>query len=194
MKTIIVILSLLLASLAAAQTTTTTNCDVNGNQVNCTSTDDNAQQQAKAQQQADNDKAMSDLGSALGTGLANAINNHKLKKQLKQFCAAHPGERVYEGKTFIGGCPGTPSPLYVRQVIISDDKVSAEKAGLARYSTIDGDVLTTHSERASEMRLHMTLNDGVFPRRLKAAHITTWVYTNDKDVTLTYDVNTGQMK
>lgn len=93
-------------STAHAQQSTNTNCNVNGNNVNCTSTttDYGAQQQHSYEQG-------QQIGNALGTGLALAIQSHAEEKFVKKFCAANPGGdwrwyRRSDGHTLATGhCP-----------------------------------------------------------------------------------------
>jgi hypothetical protein len=69
-----------------SQQTTNTNCNLSGNNVNCTSnTTDYGAQQQRAYEQGQQ------IGNALGTGLALAMQSHSQEKWVKKFCAAHPG-------------------------------------------------------------------------------------------------------
>jgi hypothetical protein len=71
----------------AQQTTTNTNCNVYGSTMNCTSTStDNSAQQRQAYETGQQ------IGNALGTGMAAAMQAHAFSKELKKYCAAHPGE------------------------------------------------------------------------------------------------------
>jgi hypothetical protein len=69
------------------QQTTNTNCSVNGNTANCTSTttDTGAQQQRAYE-------AGQQIGNALGSGIALAMQSHSKSSWVKKFCARHPGE------------------------------------------------------------------------------------------------------
>jgi hypothetical protein len=172
--------------------TTTTNCTLIGNQANCTSTSDAQAQAQQQEQQRENDEAMRNAGTAIGQGLGNMMAARKNRKTLERYCSQHPGEYWTWGNQH-GECPGTMSEAYARQHLIDASKFSARKTGLAIYTTVDGPVLTTHSERASETRLHMVVADDNWNRAVTAAHITTFVYTNDKDVNLTYDLRINQL-
>ena len=90
--------ALLCGSTARAQgTTTQTTCNVNGQQVNCTSTDNSAQQAAQAQQQADIDASFRQLGDALGTAIARKRYEKNLEGQVSNnlmYCGGHPDARV----------------------------------------------------------------------------------------------------
>jgi hypothetical protein len=135
---------------------------------------------------------MRNAGTAIGQGLGNMMAARKNRKTLERYCSQHPGEYWTWGNQH-GECPGTMSEAYARQHLIDASKFSARKTGLAIYTTVDGPVLTTHSERASETRLHMVVADDNWNRAVTAAHITTFVYTNDKDVNLTYDLRINQL-
>lgn len=172
--------------------TTTTNCTLIGNQANCTSTSDAQAQAQQQEQQRENDEAMRNAGTAIGQGLGNMMAARKNRKTLERYCSQHPGE-YWTWDNQHGECPGTMSEAYARQHLIDASKFSARKTGLAIYTTVDGPVLTTHSERASETRLHMVVADENWNRAVTAAHITTFVYTNDKDVNLAYDLKKNQL-
>jgi hypothetical protein len=94
------------ANLTYPQQTTNTNCNVSGNNINCTSdtTDYGAQQQRL-------DEAGQQIGNALGTGIALAMQSHAQEKWVKKYCAAHPGGdwrwfRRSDGHTITTGhCP-----------------------------------------------------------------------------------------
>jgi hypothetical protein len=74
MKSILLTAILLVCGLPAfAQTQTQTNCTANGNQINCTSTDNSAANAAAAQQQKDLDASMNNLGTAIGTALPESV-------------------------------------------------------------------------------------------------------------------------
>jgi hypothetical protein len=69
-----------------AQQTTNTNCTTIGNNINCTSnTTDNAAQQQRAYETGQQ------VGNALGSGLAMAMQAHSFNKGVRNYCAAHPG-------------------------------------------------------------------------------------------------------
>ena len=82
---------------ANAQQTTNTNCRESGYSVNCTSTT------------TDNTAANQQIGDALGTGIARAMEAGKKGRWVKKFCARHPGGGWYwhEGGTITdrGTCP-----------------------------------------------------------------------------------------
>ncbi len=87
MKSILFTAILLLFGLPAfAQTQTQTNCTANGDQINCTSTDNSAANAAAAQQQKDIDESMNKMGNAIGTAIGNKI----LKKRVSKWCVEHP--------------------------------------------------------------------------------------------------------
>jgi len=78
----------LLGTQALAQQTTTTHCNINGNSADCTSnTTDYGEQQRRAYE------AGQQVGNALGTGIARAMQQHAFSKGLKKYCAAHPGQQ-----------------------------------------------------------------------------------------------------
>ncbi len=88
------------------QQTTTTNCNVAGNNVNCTSnTTDYGAQQRQAYENGQQ------IGNALGSGLAIAMQAHSQNKWVKHFCEGHPGgswhwTRRSDGAiTASGNCP-----------------------------------------------------------------------------------------
>jgi hypothetical protein len=94
------------ATLTYSQQTTSTNCNVSGNNINCTSnTTDYAAQQQRAYEQGQQ------AGNALGTGLALAMQSHAQDRFVKKFCAANPGGdwrwyRKSDGHTLATGhCP-----------------------------------------------------------------------------------------
>jgi hypothetical protein len=172
--------------------TTTTNCTLIGNQANCASTSDAQAQAQQQERQRENDEAMQNAGTSIGQGLGNMMAARKYRKTLEHYCSKHPGEYWTSGDQH-GVCSGTMSEAYARQFLIHASKVAANKTGLAIYTTVDGSVVTTHSERASETRLHMVVTGEDWNRAIQAAHITTFVYTNDKDVNLTYDLRKSQL-
>ncbi len=82
---------LLFAPIIRGQQTTTTNsnCNLYGNNANCTSTStttDNAAQQQQAYE------AGQRVGSAIGQGIAAGMQAHAFSKGLQRYCDAHPGE------------------------------------------------------------------------------------------------------
>lgn len=88
-RAIIGVLLLFAPALHGQQTTTTnTNCNVYGDNANCTSistTTDNAAQQQQAYE------AGQKVGDAIGLGLAAGIDAHRRTNWVKHFCAGHPG-------------------------------------------------------------------------------------------------------
>jgi hypothetical protein len=52
--------------------------------------------------------------------------------------------------------------------------------------------LTVPSQRASLVRFHMQTTDQKYVQFLKQGNIKTFVYTNDKDQTFTYDLASGK--
>lgn len=108
----LVVLSALAFALALAgpalfsQQTTNTNCSEIGNTINCTSTTtDNSVQQQQM------NEAGRQVGNAIGTGLAVAIDSHRMHAYVKKYCPAHPGAywgwvRRSDGRTIASGyCP-----------------------------------------------------------------------------------------
>jgi len=192
------LLAVFLASLAStAQTTTSTNCTINQSSpssanANCNSTsvDQNAESNA-------NEEAGAKLGQGVGNLIAMGIRSHESKKNLKQYCKAHPGEpyqmRLPNGTvTSAGTCEGVMSADRSRELLNQNLCVGAIKAGKACYVVFSGDVLTEHSERASAIRYHMVTSDTLFMAELNHAGIRTFVYTNDSDQKFTYDVVAGR--
>lgn len=178
---------------ALAAQTTTTDCNLYGNTANCTSTTTPAQ----PTQQQRNEQA-SQQGQQIGAGLAPIIQAARYKHQFKKYCNAHQGENwtytLANGTVAERGvCPGVMSEAYAREMLIKSSAVDAKQTGVAIYSTVNGAVLTTHSERASETRLHLVIADEEWSRMVSGAHITTFVYTNDKDVNLTYNLKSNQL-
>ncbi len=81
----------------------------------------------------------------------------------------------------------------LREALIKSINATFTKEGVAGYAEISGDKLTVHSERASAVRLNMTLKNDQFLPSLKSAGISTFVYTNDAEQTFEYDVKEGQV-
>lgn len=85
------VLALLLCALPVfgQQSTTDTNCNVNGQQVNCTSntTTTGSTDAQRAEQQ----REMNEAGKAAGAALGSAIGNKILKKRVNKWCEGHPG-------------------------------------------------------------------------------------------------------
>jgi len=69
------------------QQTTNTYCTLYGNTASCssTTTDYGAQQQR-------NNEVARQAGEAIGRGLARAMQHHRFSKQMKKYCAGHPGQ------------------------------------------------------------------------------------------------------
>ena len=159
---------------------------------NCTSTDTGA---AARERQKENDEAMSNMGNALGVGMANMMQAHHNKKVLKKYCAQHPGEDWKWGDA-TGTCAGEMTPETARRVLIVKFGQDFHKIGVAGYADIAGDTLTVHSERASAIRFKMVLQEPVTQARIrvmKQAGITTYIYTNDAAFRQTYDLTSGQI-
>jgi hypothetical protein len=75
------------AHMASGQQTTTTDCTLNSNTAHCTSDSTNyAAQQQRAYEQGQQ------AGQALGQGIGVAMQAHAFDKNLRKYCAAHPGE------------------------------------------------------------------------------------------------------
>jgi hypothetical protein len=196
----LVVLSFALRHSARAQTTTTnTDCTINGSTANCTSTstDDSAQRQAQAAAQAEKDRQAEELGKSAGNAMGGlvglAMRKHAIGKQYKAYCNQHPGEswarRDAKGTVLDQGtCPGTLS----RQQVIDSMNKSFLAQNVVGYAEVSGDTLIDHSERASEMRFHMLLNQQMLDT-MHTINIKTFVYTNDKDQKYMYDVVTGHV-
>lgn len=200
----IAVLFLLAATATFAQTvTTTTNCDINGSgnsaSVRCTSTDDAAQQKAIADQQAAQKKSNDELFAHMGNAVGNVILRARINKGVRKYCDQHQGEPwnwQVNGQNLSGTCPGEMSQAVARKQLIDSFTGGFKKDGVAGYAEIVGDRLTVHSERASAMRFNMVLHDPANQRLfelVKQAGMTTYVYTNDADVNLTYDVKSSQI-
>ena len=199
-KLAIGMLFLLATTATFAQTvTTTTNCTVNGSgnsaSVNCTSTDDAAQQKAIADAQAAQKKSNDEMFAHMGNGVSNLILRAKINKSIRQYCDQHQGEPWTNGQNS-GVCPGELSQAAARSGLFIYYTDGFKKTGVAGYAEIVGDRLTVHSERASAMRFNMILHDPANQRLvelIKQAGIMTYVYTNDADVNLTYDMKSSQI-
>jgi hypothetical protein len=89
MKCVLAILVLLTAGSAfGQQSTTDTNCNVNGQQVNCTSntTSTGSTDAQRAEQQREMNESSKAAGAALGSAIGNTILKHRVNK----WCAGHP--------------------------------------------------------------------------------------------------------
>jgi hypothetical protein len=184
-----------------AQVTTTTNCNINSTGPNSASADcDSTSVDQGAQTRANNEAAQKlgeNTGKAVGGLIGLTIRNHADKKRLKQYCEAHPGE-LYEVTlpngtvSSTGKCDGAMSTARVRELLTQNLCAGAIKAGKACFVTVQGDVMTTHSERASLVRYHMVMSDAKLVQSLKQAELKTYIYTNDSDQKFEYDVATGK--
>jgi hypothetical protein len=184
-------------SLHGQTTTTNTDCNLNGNTANCTSTSTSdaaqiAQQQA---QQAERDKQLSEAGQNLGNALGTAINNARIRKGIRKYCDAHPGENFawqVNGKVVTSGvCPGELPLALARQQFIDGQRQAFIKNGVAGYAEFSGDTLIIHSERASAMRFHANIADVRMLAAIRAVHAKTFVYTNDQGQRFEYDAVAG---
>ncbi|MES2391042.1 MAG: hypothetical protein V4555_05335 [Acidobacteriota bacterium] len=98
-------LSVFLPLSVRTQQTTNTNCTTVGNNTNCASSTNNNGDQQRSYE------AGQQVGSALGTGLGIAIQNHSRNSWVKKYCAAHPGQnwrwtRNSDGRLLTSGhCP-----------------------------------------------------------------------------------------
>lgn len=111
--------------------------------------------------------------------------------ELNQYCAAYPGAPSKNGV-----CPGEMTQAIARKWLIDGFSQEFKRNGVAGYAEIVGDNLIVHSERASATRFKMILQDPATHLRLnviKQAGLTTWVYTNDANVNLTYDIKSSQI-
>ena len=70
------------------QSTTNTDCNVNGQQVNCTSntTSTGSTDAQRAEQQ----REMNEAGKAIGNAVGSAIGNKILRKRVNKWCEGHP--------------------------------------------------------------------------------------------------------
>ena len=194
----LVVLSFVLSRAMHGQTTTTnTDCTLNGNTANCTSTSTSdaaqiAQQQA---QQAERDKQLNEMGQNLGNALGTAINNGRIRKGIRKYCDAHPGENFawqVNGKVVTSGvCPGELPLALARQQFIDAERQAFIKNGVAGYAEFSGDALTIHSERASAMRFHANISDLRMLAAIRAVRAKTFVYTNDEGQRFEYDAVAG---
>jgi hypothetical protein len=94
MKYILAILVLLTAGSSAfgQQTSTTdTNCNVNGQQINCTSnTNSTPSTDSTDAQRAEQQREMNENTKAMGNALGSAIGNVILKHRVNKWCEGHP--------------------------------------------------------------------------------------------------------
>jgi len=89
MKYILAVFALVAAGSAfGQQSTTDTTCNVNGQQVNCTSntTGTGSTDATNAEQQ----REMNEAGKALGSAVGSAIGNKILKHRVNKWCEGHP--------------------------------------------------------------------------------------------------------
>lgn len=89
MKTTFITIAIFLALPAfGQQSTTNTNCNVNGQQVNCTSntTSTTSTDATNAEQQ----REMNEAGKAIGNAAGSAIGNKILKHRVNKWCEGHP--------------------------------------------------------------------------------------------------------
>lgn len=117
------------------------------------------------------------------------------------YCSGHPGEpwaqRSPAGAVLNRGtCQGEMSLAKARKLLIDNFDDSFKKSNVAGYAEIVGDNIIVHSERASAVRFGMVLHESVNSVRvqtMRQAGLKTWVYTNDADVNLTYDLQSSQI-
>jgi PEGA domain-containing protein len=89
MKITLLAIGVFIASSAfGQQSTTDTTCNVNGQQVNCTSntTSTGSTDAQRAEQQ----REMSEAGKAIGAAVGSAIGNKILKHRINKWCEGHP--------------------------------------------------------------------------------------------------------
>lgn len=189
-------------SFAQVETHCSTSGTSNSGQINsstdCTSTDTGAAQAERTKQ---NDEAMSTMGNAMGVLIGRSVQAHHYKKEIKKYCSEHPGEDWFSRNAADaivdrGTCPGDINPAIARTDLINNFNRDFKKNGVAGYAEIVGDTFMLHSERASGIRFKMVLQEPVGQSRLKmmkGAGITTYVYTNDADVNLSYDLKSSQI-
>jgi hypothetical protein len=84
----IMVLFLCAVPLFGQQSTTDTNCNVNGQQVNCTSntTSTGSTDVQRAEQQ----REMNEAGKAVGSAVGSLIGNKILKHRIDKWCGGHP--------------------------------------------------------------------------------------------------------
>ena len=115
---------------------------------------------------------------------------------LKQYCNAHPGE-FWAKKTPAGviqnsgTCPGEISQSAAQKWLIDSFRKTITESGSVGFAEIVGNKIIAHDERASAVRLHMTVQSPDFLEKARQAGLATFVYTNDADVNLTYDVKSS---
>jgi hypothetical protein len=68
-----------------------------------------------------------------------------------------------------------------------------QRDGILGYAELSGEKLTVHSQRATEMRFHMTLVSGRMLDMMRRAGVSTYTYTNDSDQNFLYDVRAAQI-
>lgn len=204
----IALVALLFSAVAYAQAPDY-NCDVdmspNGNSgtAKCKPDvpfDQTPEGKAEAARRAANDKQLTDAGAAFGNVFASILDKHAMNKGIRKYCDQHPGEPSHwqeNGQVvWRGTCPGEMSQATAQKLVINAFNESFKKSGVAGYAEVVGDRLTVHSERASAIRFQMVLHDPANQSKFKTiaqAGIATYVYTNDADVNLTYDVKSGQI-
>src|SRR5208282_241802 len=88
--------------------------------------------------------------------------------------------------------PGDGTMSAARVVEMLNSRFVADK--VVGYAEGAGDTLTIHSEPASGMRFHMMLADKRELETLRAAGFKTVLYTNDADVNLKGDVESGRIE
>jgi len=88
--------------------------------------------------------------------------------------------------------PGDGTMSAARVVEMLNSRFVADK--VVGYAESAGDTLTIHSEPASGMRFHMMLADKRELETLRAAGFKTVLYTNDADVNLKGDVESGRIE
>jgi hypothetical protein len=76
------------------------NCTTAGSNINCTSTTTDY----GAQQQRDYE-AGQQVGRAIGSGVAVAIQRHSFNKSVQRYCSKHPGQNWSSGSGETGYCP-----------------------------------------------------------------------------------------
>lgn len=194
---------LLFAAVGAAGQTTTTdsNCSIystgaNTASADCTSTTHTPPQPVPL----DQDPSYK-VGQQLGKGVGNLgtalIVNHKRAKMIKEYCATHSGEDYGQKDasgtfTKLGTCPGAIPVARRQQILIQSVRADATKTGIAKFAEVKGNTYVLHSERAGVVRFHSLITDPAFMTDMKQAELKTFVYTNDKDQTFTYDLVSGK--
>jgi hypothetical protein len=89
MKTALLVIGVFIASSAfGQQSTTNTDCNVNGQQINCTS--NTIGTGSTDAQRAEQQREMNEAGKAIGSAVGSLISNKVLKHRVNKWCEGHP--------------------------------------------------------------------------------------------------------